>query len=116
MRECTFPYEHTVNGEATVSEVRMQFYPPTLAEFKGTDPASMARKAGKLKEGMAPTGEPWITTLLVQRIHALPDFTDEKGKPFPITIESLDALSIVNLRSMEMAILENSVPKSAPSS
>lgn len=116
MRECTAPYEQTINGKAVVEQIRVLFYPPTLAEIKGTDPKSIARKSGKAKDGdLSPDGSPWLSTELADRIYALPDLADEKGKPFEVTPENLDKLTLDNLRAIGKAILENSVPKSTPS-
>lgn len=116
VKECTAKYEHTVNGKPEVVDIRVLFYPPTLAEIKGTDPASVARKAGKTKKSdLAPSGQPWISLILSERLHSLPDLADANGKPFAITPENLDRLTLDNLRSIEKAILEGSVPKSEPS-
>ena len=125
VRECTAEYEHMDDaGNPTVSEIRVRYFSQTVAELKQqrADALKRARELEKRAEGSEKADIdidnddfPWLSHILVNRIESLPALTDEKGKPLPITIESLDQLTAANLRAIEAAIAADVAPKSQPS-
>jgi len=125
VRECTAEYEHMDDaGNPTVSEIRVRYFSQTVAELKQQRAAALkrARELEKRAEGSEKADIdidnddfPWLSHILVNRLESLPDLTDEKGKPLPITIESLDQLTAANLRAIEAAIAADVAPKSQPS-
>jgi len=125
VRVCTAEYEHMDDaGNPTVSEIRVRYFSQTVAELKQQRAAALkrARELEKRAEGSEKADIdidnddfPWLSHILVNRLESLPDLTDEKGKPLPITIESLDQLTAANLRAIEAAIAADVAPKSQPS-
>lgn len=56
----------------------------------------------------------WISKKLAGMIAELPDLADEKGKPFEITAENLENLTLANLEAIEKAIEDDIDPKAPP--
>jgi hypothetical protein len=106
VRNCTATY---ITEEGETAEIAVEYYSWTIAEMKAT------RKEAELRVESAPGNIVWASELLADRLHALPDLADDKGKPFKITVANLDKLDIDNLNAIREAIDEDiSAGKSRP--
>lgn len=56
----------------------------------------------------------WVSKKLADMLHSLPDLSGGKGKPFEISFENLENLSLKNLEAIEKAIEDDIDPKSPP--
>jgi hypothetical protein len=97
VRTCTAPYIE----EGEIVEISVEYYSWTIAEMKAK------REAAEKRAESAPGNIVWASEMLVDRLHALPDLADEKGKPFKITVANLEKLDIDNLNAIREAIDED---------
>lgn len=116
VRECTSQFEYEEDGEQKTDEIRVRYFSQTVAELKQLRLDALAKFNAAKKGKAAETEFPWVSNTLAKRLESLPDLEGEDGKPFAITVENLDTLSIINLRAIEAAIEEDVRPKSQPSS
>jgi hypothetical protein len=108
VRECLASYKYTVDGKPVAEDIRVQYYSLTIHEMKAY------RKDLEERIAENPEAVIWMSETLAPRLHALPDLTDEKGKPFAITIENLEKIPLENLDAIKTAIDEDLAGKSRP--
>lgn len=109
VRTCTAPFEF-INDSGTLEsrEITVEYYSLSTKRLKEMRDAA----AKRLKDN--PDEPAWYSDILVERIHALPDLCDKKGKPHKITAEFLDTLDLRNLEAIRVAIEEDIRPKAPP--
>jgi hypothetical protein len=109
IRETTAPFETTDDdGNVQTQDIRVLYYSFTTKDHKDR----RARIVAHQKEN--PDEPLWLSHLIVDQIHSLPDLVDTKGKPFKITEDFLDTLDVKNLEAIKNAIEEAVRPKDQP--
>lgn len=108
VRECLAPYTYTVDGKPVTEDIRVEYYSLTIEEMKAY------RKDLEAKIAENPEAVIWMSETLAPRLHALPDLTDAKGKPFEITLANLEKVPLENLDAIKTAIDEDLAGKSRP--
>lgn len=106
IRETTCEFVQFVDGQPVKSEIRVQYFSWTTADFKKHE----AERAALLADN--PEAILWNSEVLAKRLHALPDLVDEDGRPFEITLEFLDLLDVDNVNAIREAVNKDISPKS----
>ncbi len=109
IHETTAPYQHMVDGSLETSDIIVQYHSQTTAEIRQRRADMTARLAED------PEAVVWLSETLAASLHALPDLTDSKGKPFAITVENLDTIEVPNLEAIKAAIDKDIAGESQPS-
>lgn len=96
------------NGEEQTVEVTVQYYSPSVREIRE------ARERLAAKVNGDPEAIVWLSDLLAERIHAIPELVDDDEKPVEISAELLELQDLRNLQSLDEAIKADQDPKSKP--
>jgi len=116
VRETTAPYEYTdENGETVKEDIRVRYFVRTAKEAREDRENKLRQYEESKKKPDAPPVFFYHMDELAKRLESLPDLEDEKGKPFPITPDSLGMLTTANLEAINNAIEADIAPKEQPS-
>lgn len=102
IRLATAKYEHMVGEELTVSDVRVFYASPTIADLE------------RSKATMEETGDAlaWMAEDLAGRVTSMPDIVDAKNMPVKITTTFFKTMSVRNLQAIQEGINVDLYPKS----
>ena len=95
------------DGKIVTEELRVKYVTPRIPQIKALEAEI---EAAEKEEGARSY---WLSRILAQRIHSIPDIADEDGKPLEISQEMLEIyFDIKNLTAIRDAIEEDLAGKS----